>query len=109
MITTDSFILYIITIIIFLGIISTIPLTIRYKKHIPEHDLPIWLLILLYYASLIPIGLILAIYMIYRKKKYDNIKRHKFSLNVRDNSRIMIIVFMISFLVKFMYLFNKYY
>ena len=72
-------------------LIFTISL-IFYRTNEPEHNLPLWAKIFLIIPSISWFGIGIGLYILLRKKNFENIKRYKFSESTRNYSIFLIII-----------------
>jgi len=78
--------------IILLVFILPILMLLFYKRNEPEHDLPVIAKLLLIINSLSGIGIILSLYILFRKKNYNGIRMHKFNKSMHVYAYIMLII-----------------
>ncbi len=62
-----------------------------YKRNEPEHQIPLFVKILLIFPSITWVGLIISLYIIYRKKGEGEFKKHKFNKSARSFGRFLLI------------------
>lgn len=67
-------------------------LLIFYRRNEPEHNLPIWIKLLLVIPSLTWIGIITSLYILTRKKIFDNSKMYKFNKSTRDFAIFLLVL-----------------
>ena len=83
-------ILLIVTMIILLFIFPFF--LILYKRNEPEHSLSIWTKFLLIIPSLTWVGLITSLYIITRRKTFDDSKKYKFNKSTRDYAIFLLVL-----------------
>ncbi|TYB78608.1 hypothetical protein [Bizionia myxarmorum] len=71
-------------------------LLIFYKRNDPEHNLPIWIKIVLVIPSFTWVGILTSLYILFRKKDFNSVKAYKFSKSTR-NYAIFLFVMSLAF------------
>ncbi len=62
-----------------------------YKRNEPEHQIPLFAKILLIFPSITWVGIVISLYIIYRKKGEGENKKRKFNKSTRDFGRFLLI------------------
>ncbi|RIA09367.1 hypothetical protein OE09_1199 [Flavobacteriaceae bacterium MAR_2010_72] len=83
-------IIFIVVIIIFLIIAPYF--LIYYKRNEPEHGLPLYVKLILIVPTITWLGLIPSIYILTRKKDFDNNKKYKFNRSTRNYAVFLLIM-----------------